>query len=266
MDSLPGMTPERQEGRRTFLASVDDLARDMDKKGTWETLDSSQQDAYAVMLGDAKKAFDLSLEKPEVRSRYNQTTEKLLLAIRLVEHGVPFVSIPGGFPGDAHNLIFDKWAKNWPLWDAGLSAFFEDMASRGLLESTIVTWYGEFGRNPKVDWQAPFLGGRGHWCWCFSALVAGGGFKGGAVVGESDERGAYVKDRPVYPWDLGASIYQLLGFDPASTVPNPQAGRPTPISPLFAADGTTTKSEGDWNKVRDKSGKLFSGGILKEIM
>jgi uncharacterized protein (DUF1501 family) len=115
-----------------------------------------------------------------------------------------------------------------------------------LLDSTIVWWTGEFGRTPKVDWQPPWDGGRHHYGNVFSAMVAGGGFKGGHVVGSSDAKGEEVKDRPVYPCDLIASMYELLGIDPEGTMPNPQ-GPPVRVIPAVAAD-------------------TGSGGKLTEIM
>jgi uncharacterized protein (DUF1501 family) len=106
--------------------------------------------------------------------------------------------------------------------DLGMAALLGDLAKRDLLKSTIVWWSGEFGRTPKIDWQAPWNGGRGHYGNCFCALLAGGGFKGGRVVGASDAKGAAVKERPVYPRDLIASIYEKMGIDPEAKMPNPR--------------------------------------------
>jgi len=122
----------------------------------------------------------------------------------------------------------------------------EDLAERGLLSTTIVTWFGEFGRTPRVDWAPPWNGGRHHYGEVFSAVVAGGGFKGGAVVGSSDARGERVRERPVYPWDLSASMYELLGIDPHGRLPHPR-GCVAYVTPL-------------------KSGEVPSGGLLREIM
>jgi uncharacterized protein (DUF1501 family) len=104
--------------------------------------------------------------------------------------------------------------------DCGLATLLQDLSERGLLDTTIVWWSGEFGRTPKVMWEAPWNGGRNHWGDCFCALLAGGGFKGGRVVGASDARGEEVKDRPVYPVDLLGSIYRQLGIDPDGKMPN----------------------------------------------
>ena len=242
-----GITPQRQEKRHSLLASVDALAKNMDKSGEVQNMDSYQQKAYSLIMGDAKKAFDLSSEKDEVRERYGRTREAqaMLLARRLVEHEVPFITINwGGW--DTHSNNFEAMKRMLPVMDRCMSVLFQELAERGLLSSTIVTWFGEFGRTPKIDWPPPWNGGRGHHGACFSAVVAGGGFKGGAVVGASDFRGEQVKDRPIYPWDLSASMYQLLGIDPLGRLPHPQ-GCVAYVTPLA-------------------SGDVPSGGILKEIM
>jgi uncharacterized protein (DUF1501 family) len=108
-----------------------------------------------------------------------------------------------------------------PQLDQGLAMLLQDLKDHGLLESTLVWCCGEFGRGPKVDWQPPWNGGRNHYGKVFTVLVAGGGLKGGHVVGSSDGKGAEVKDRPVYPVDLLGSIYQLAGIDPKMKLPHP---------------------------------------------
>ena len=109
-----------------------------------------------------------------------------------------------------------------PEMDRGMATLFADLNERGLLESTIVWWSGEFGRSPKILWESPWNGGRSHYGKCFCAVVAGGGFKGGRVVGASDEKGEEVSKRPVYPQDLIASMYELLGINPDGPLPNPR--------------------------------------------
>ena len=109
-----------------------------------------------------------------------------------------------------------------PEMDKGMATLLEDLSEHGLLDSTIVWWSGEFGRTPKVQWEAPWNGGRGHHGEVFCAVLAGGGFKGGRVVGASDAKGEAVKERPVYPCDLIASMYELLGIDPDAQLPHPQ--------------------------------------------
>jgi uncharacterized protein (DUF1501 family) len=133
-----------------------------------------------------------------------------------------------------------------PQLDQGLAALLADLSDRGLLESTIVWCSGEFGRTPKIDYQPPWNGGRGHYGNVFTVLVAGGGFKGGAVVGASDEKAQEVKDRPVYPVDLLGSIYKLAGIDAAARLPHPMG---------FEAHVLPAPSEG-----------VKSAGLLTEIM
>ena len=116
---------------------------------------------------------------------------------------------------------FPNHAPQVPEMDKGMSALLQDLADHGLLDKTIVWWGGEFGRTPKVMWEAPWNGGRGHHGEVFSAVVAGGGFKGGQVVGSSDAKGEQVKERPVYPCDLLGSMYELLGIDPDAKLPHP---------------------------------------------
>ena len=120
--------------------------------------------------------------------------------------------------------------------DRGMAALLEDLSDRGLLESTIVWWGGEFGRTPKVQWEPPWNGGRGHFGNCFSAVVAGGGFKGGRIVGASNELGAEVVKRGVHPRDLIGSIYELLGIDPDGSLPNPR-GLDVPVLPAGEGGG-----------------------------
>jgi hypothetical protein len=241
-----GVTTERITNRRNLLQALDNLARRVEASGLFDAVDSFYQRAFSLLLGDAKKAFDLSQEPDEVRDRYGRHTfgQSCLLARRLVEAGVPFVTVHfGGW--DTHFKNFDELSKLVPILDQGLSALLEDLAQRGLLKETIVVCVGEFGRTPKIDWSSQWQGGRHHWNHVFSALVAGGGFEGGQVVGESDEKGEFVKNRPVYPWDLAASIYTLLGIDYNQRLPNPQ-GRVTYITPHRLG--------------------VESGGLLKEIM
>jgi len=141
------------------------------------------------------------------------------MARRLVEHGVPYVTI--NYRGwDTHKQHFETMRRKLPEMDTGMATLLQDLSDRGLLETTIIWWSGEFGRGPKVQWEPPWNGGRSHYGKCFSAVVAGGGFKGGHVVGASNEKGTEVAERPVYPEDLIASMYELLGIDPDGPLPN----------------------------------------------
>jgi hypothetical protein len=232
-----GITDQRQRDRRAYLHQMDTLGQAMHGNPEVAALEETEKQAYELILGDAGKVFDLSQEKDEMRDLYGRTTfgQSCLVARRLVERGVPYITInyQGGW--DTHKQNFQVMRQRLPQMDKGLSALLQDLSNRGLLDSTIVWWNGEFGRTPKVDWGAPWNGGRGHWGAVFSALLAGGGFKGGQVVGASDARGEDVKSRPVYPADLIGSIYQQLGIDPAGKLPHP-AGLPTRVTPT-AAEG-----------------------------
>ncbi len=209
-------------------------------------LDAEKQ-AYDLILGDAGKVFDLSQEKEEVRLRYGRNTlgQSCLAARRLIERGVRYVTINSG-GWDTHKDHFRLMRRQLPQLDKGMASLIADLAERGLLESTIVWWSGEFGRTPKVATESPWNGGRHHWGNCFSAVVAGGGFKGGHVVGTSDAKGEEPKDRPVYPADLLGSMYDLLGIDPDGKLPHPMGDE------VFV-----TPKAGDDVKL---------GGRLKEIM
>jgi hypothetical protein len=218
-----GISRQRQERRRELLRSLDTLGRQMKGNAAFAAADRCQAKAYDLILGDAGKVFDLTEEPDEVRDRYgrHEFGQSCLMARRLVEQGVPYVTI--NYRGwDTHKQHFQSMQRQLPQLDSGLATLFEDLAERGLLDSTIVWWGGEFGRTPKIQWDPPWNGGRGHFGKVFSSVVGGGGFAGGHVVGATDARGENVADRPIYPRDLIGSIYELLGIDPAATLPHPQ--------------------------------------------
>jgi uncharacterized protein (DUF1501 family) len=242
-----GISDQRQQDRRMLLHQLNTLGKLMKNDATVQALDQAEQQAYELILGDAGKVFDLSQEKDEMKDRYGRNTfgQSCLAARRLVERGVPYITI--NYQGwDTHRQHFQAMRQRLPQMDKGMATLLQDLSERGLLDSTIIWWSGEFGRTPRVQWEAPWNGGRGHYGPVFSAVVAGGGFKGGIVVGASDATGEEVKDRPVYPCDLIGSMYELLGIDPDSKLPNPEGldVRATPT----AADG------------------ISMGGRLKEIM
>ena len=225
-----GITREQQERRRDLLKQLDTL----DKKHPsplFQAIDSSREEAYALILGEPGKVFDLSLEKDTVRDRYGRNTfgQSCLAARRLIEQGVVYVSV--NYPGwDTHKQHFSTMNRKLPEFDTGLSALIDDLTQRGLFESTIVWCGGEFGRTPKVQWDAPWNGGRGHYGKAFSSLIAGGGFLGGQVIGATDARGEEVEKDPVYPTDLISAIYGRLGFNASDTLPHPQ-GLTIPLVP-----------------------------------
>jgi hypothetical protein len=218
-----GISDTRQRSRRDLLHSLDSLGKAMPDNPQFEKLDRCEENAYDMIFGDAKKLFDLSQEKDEIRTRYGRNTfgQSCLMARRLIEHGVPYITI--NYKGwDTHKQHFETMRRKLPEMDAALATLLGDLGDRGLLDSTIVWCIGEFGRGPKIQWDPPWNGGRSHHGKCFSALVAGGGFRGGHVVGASNDKGMEVGRRPVYPQDLICGIYELLGIDPDGPLPNPR--------------------------------------------
>jgi hypothetical protein len=242
-----GITDQRQRDRRELMHKLDTLGNAMKDDPSVKELASGEEQAYELISGDAGKVFDLSQEKDEVKESYGRNTfgQSCLVARRLVERGVPYITI-NSQGWDTHKQHFQAMRQKLPQLDKGMATLLQDLSDRGLLDSTIVWWGGEFGRTPKVDWGAPWNGGRGHYGKVFSTVVAGGGFKGGHVVGASDAKGEEVKDRPVYPCDLIGSMYELLGIDPDGKLPNSQ-GLDVRVTP--------TADEG-----------VKMGGRLKEIM
>ncbi len=196
-----------------------------------QTLDSLRDVNMEFIWGDTREIFNLSTEPDSVRARYGKSRlgQSCLVARRLVEAGVPFVNVrTTGW--DTHKKHFQKMNTMLPDLDRALSALLADLDARGLLDSTIVLCGGEFGRSPKVLWEAPWNGGRAHFGAAFSYLVAGGGFHGGKVVGKSDKTGEKVAERPVSPCDLIGTVYLLMGIDPYGTLPHVSEGE-LPILP-----------------------------------
>jgi len=242
------ISDDRQKARRELLGKMNTMGTAMAASPQVVAAEDAKKQAYDLILGAGRDVFDLSKEKPELRDRYGRHTfgQDCLVARRLVETGVPYVVInyPGGW--DTHKNHFQTMRRQVPQLDQGLAMLLQDLHDRGLLESTLVWCCGEFGRGPKVDWQPPWNGGRNHHGKVFSVLVAGGGFKGGRVVGSSDAKAEAVKDRPVYPVDLLGSIYHLAGIDASARLPHPMG---------VEAHVLPAASEG-----------VKSAGILTEIM
>ena len=216
-----GISDKRQQDRRKLLRSLDSLGNAMPQNEDFKQFDKCEKQAYDLMFGDARKLFDLAQEKDVAREAYGRNTfgQSCLMARRLVEHGVPYITI--NYTGwDTHKQHFEILRRKQPELDRGMATLLADLSQRGLLDSTIVWWSGEFGRGPKIQWKPPWNGGRSHYGKCFSAVVAGGGFKGGHVVGASNENGTEVARRPVYPQNLLGSMYELLGIDPEAPLPN----------------------------------------------
>jgi hypothetical protein len=242
-----GITEQRQKKRRELLDRLNTLERSMPANAQLTQAAAAEDQAYNMILGDGAKVFDLSQEKDELRERYGRNTfgQACLVARRLVEQGVPYITI--NYKGwDTHKQHFQAMRRQLPQMDKGMATLLQDLADHGLLDRTIVWWSTEFGRTPKVQNESPWNGGRGHYGKVFSEMIAGGGFKGGHVIGSSDARGEEVKERPVYPVDLISSLYQQLGIDGDARLPNPQ-GLDLRVLP--------TPAEG-----------VKSNGLLKEIM
>lgn len=241
--SLPGgLTPERLEARRKLREMIDEQAKLLDHQAARGLDDYYARAVQMLNSAELRKAFDLGGEKAEARESYGRTTygQGCLLSRRLVEAGVKFVTVyfdpsiggqsvaNGGW--DTHGFnntrmfpIIEK--RHLPITDLTLPTLLEDLEKRGLLDTTLVVWMGEFGRTPKINGNIS----RDHWPHCYTVLLAGGGVKGGYVHGASDRMGAYPDSDAVTLEDLSATMYYLLGIDPAAEIMDTQ-NRPLPIS------------------------------------
>lgn len=229
---LPDVSNERQQQRRGLLSALDTMGRHSQSNDWLESKRRADDDAYTVILGETREVFNLNAEDNTTRDLYGRhwIGQACLMARRLVEQGVPYITI--NYKGwDTHKQHFETMRRRLPEMDQALAALLTDLKARNLLDTTIVWWGGEFGRTPRVDWQPPWNGGRGHYGACFSVLLAGGGFRGGVVVGRSDETAARVLERPVYPADLLGSILTRMGIDPDAQVPN-ERGLQLPAMPV----------------------------------
>jgi len=220
LDFYPGFDGQRIDRRRQYLEALDRFSRGVDESS--EPPAKPLEQAYRLIASpEAKAAFDLSKESAETRAKYGPRTigQSTLLARRLIEAGVPFVTV--NYPGwDTHQNLYTQLKEGYtgakqpvgliPSLDLALSALVDDLVDRGLLDETLIVVMGEFGRTPKLNTQ----GGRDHWPRVFSVLLAGGGVPGGRVIGASDATGESPKDRPLTPADLAATIFTLLGIDP----------------------------------------------------
>jgi uncharacterized protein (DUF1501 family) len=218
----------RMEDRRRVLDAMDRLRRDADTEVS--DLDAYYQRAFEMLTGKAvANAFDIAAEPPLVRDQYGRHTfgQSALLARRLVEVGVPFVTVncvPWDHHGTAPQLKTEEGAhKLIPPLDRAIGALVDDLTARGLYESTLVVAMGEFGRTPRMNKDA----GRDHWGKTFSVLMGCGSMKMGQVIGRSSSRGEYVIDRPISPQDVAATVYHHLGIDGRTIAFEDRTGRPT---------------------------------------
>jgi uncharacterized protein (DUF1501 family) len=231
-----GVSVAQAEDRAALCKQFDSLRRDLDVGDTMSRTDHYQQRALEIVLsGKAQRAFRVDLESPQTRDAYGRHSlgERMLLARRLIEAGVAFVTVSGTFG------VFDNHGDDvvWggminglkpilPRLDQAFSALVVDLGTRGLLDDTLVLVMGEFGRSPIFSQRG--TGGREHWPNCMSMLVAGGGMAHGQVVGSTDAKGGDVKDAAVTPADIGATVYRHLGINLASQWIDAQ-GRPHSI-------------------------------------
>ncbi len=243
-----GINDARQKARRELVDKINLMGYGLADVPEMAAAESAKQKAYGLILGKGREVFNLENEPTALRDRYGRNTfgQECLAARRMVEAGVPYVTIsfPGGW--DTHANHFATMKRQCPNLDQGLATLLADLSEKGLLDSTLVWCTGEFGRTPKVSWEPPWNGGRHHYGSVFTVLVAGGGFKGGRVVGSSDDKGEKVKERPVYPADLLGSFYLLAGIDANAKLPHPLG---------FDARVLDTEKEG-----------MKSTGLLEEIM
>jgi hypothetical protein len=225
------LNTQRLQQRMNLLGNLNQSALALPSAQAQE-LDLMHQQAAALLgSGKAAEAFDLSREPEKVRDRYGRHSwgQSHLLARRLVEAGCKFVTTVNGpsITWDTHKDNFNGLRNRLvPPMEMAYCALLDDLRERGLLDSTLVVWMGEFGRTPKINADA----GRDHWPGCYSVLLAGGGVRGGQVIGSSDAIGAYPKDRPVSPADIHASVYSALGYDYRSIVYNSADGRPVALT------------------------------------
>ena len=239
-----GVTLERLEHRASLLRVIDAQVSGLVERESATRMDACHRKAFRLLASDVvRRSFDLAQEPPTTRARYgrNIVGQSVLLARRLVEAGVRLVNVNVGdqqkdWYWDDHKNVFGGHKKRLAPFDRAFSALVEDLHQRGLLDSTLVITLGEFGRTPKINPDA----GRDHWPNCYSAVLAGGGVKGGLYYGASDKVGAYPSSDPVTPGDLAATLFSRFGLDPATEIAD-RTGRPyrlaegTPIAGLFAA-------------------------------
>ncbi len=230
-----GVSLEKFQERRQLLSAFDTMRRDVDTSGALAGMDEFTRKAGEMIVSNqVRDALDLGREPERVRRRYSQEPDSsvngsmhlnLLMARRLVEAGVRLVTVVY-YSGhwDTHSNNFKTMRDILPRYDRAISALISDLYERGLDRDVAVVVWGEFGRSPKIA-QGSFNGGRNHWPEAGFALLSGGGFKTGQMIGESDAIAARPKSRPYRPTNVLANLYQHLGIDPVTTLPD-HMGRP----------------------------------------
>jgi hypothetical protein len=232
VERAAGLTDVRLSGRRELLTEFEAAKRLIDSSREARDLGTHYQRAFGLLTADGtQKAFDLAAEPANVRQRYGQTEfgQRCLLARRLAEAGVPCINVsychtPVG-SWDTHSQNFKQMKESLgPTFDLAFTALVEDLGERGMLDETLVFVNAEFGRTPAINKNA----GRDHWPFVYSLALAGAGIQAGAVYGASDQAAAYPTDKPHDPKDMAATIYHLLGIDPATLIYDP-VGRSYPL-------------------------------------
>jgi hypothetical protein len=228
-----GVALDKLGDRRSLLKKFDRANRQLDRSGVMAGLDSFDQQAFDLILGKAKNAFDLQREDPRVVDRYHNGTaglgDNLLLARRLCEAGCGFVTLNYANSNqgwDMHNKLPPQMKQACPPMDQAISIFLDDLAQRGLSEKILLVITGEFGRTPRINGDT----GRDHWGPLCTLALAGGGLKMGQVVGESTAKAEIPKTKPIYPKDLMATVFHVLGIDGKQQF-HDQTGRPQFLLP-----------------------------------
>jgi uncharacterized protein (DUF1501 family) len=217
------------QGRARMLKQLDRLSRALDP-ARFEALDDYHRQALQLLTSpQARAAFDLSQEDPRLRDKYgmNAWGQGALLCRRLVEAGVTYITLntdSSSITWDHHEKLQSRCEAILPVYDQMLAALVEDLADRGLFERVLLLVWGEFSRTPKINAN----GGRDHWGNACSALLAGGGVKGGRIIGATTSRGDVPRERPVKPCDVLATVYRVLGIDPRREF-HDVSGRPLPV-------------------------------------
>jgi hypothetical protein len=218
--ALPGgVTPERFTARRDMLETVNEHFKSKEKSDNLDAMDTFYQRAYGLISSDkARASFDINAEDAKLRDAYGRNTagQRLLMARRLVEAGVRFVTLTyGGW--DLHGGIVGGTKAQLPQFDQAFAALIKDLESKGMLDSTLIMISSEFGRTPKINASA----GRDHWPKVFSVVLAGGGIKQGSIYGKSDPTASEPEEDGLTVEDLAQTVYHCLGIDATKKLMSP---------------------------------------------
>jgi hypothetical protein len=209
---------DRLRDRRQLLREFDTISREIDYNARMSGIDAYTQQAMEMIVSPkVREAFDVSKEKPAARERYGKFCENFLMALRLAEAGVSVITLKVG-DWDTHEHNFRDHKEQLPQLDQGFYTLVTDLYDRGLDKDVAIVMWGEFGRGPRIDYKRNL--GRDHWPEAGAAVVAGGGFKVGQAIGETDAHAGRAKGRPYTPSNVLATLYGHLGIDPTVTIPD----------------------------------------------